>query len=167
MIKKMNTVAAAINKPAAPAIAGKYLTFTLGAEGYGLPALKVREIIRHVPPTVVPQLPEHIRGVINLRGKIIPVVDLRLKLGFPAGTPDERTCIVVVQVQSGTQGVSVTGMIVDGVEEVVQITMNEIEPAPDFGAGLDTVSILGIAKMKDGVKTLLNIDHVLAATAKN
>jgi purine-binding chemotaxis protein CheW len=147
----------------ATSLMGKYLTFQLGRECYGFPVLKVREIIRYVTPTLVPQLPEHVKGVINLRGKIIPVVDLRLKFGFPADVASDHVCIVVVQVASASGRTTVMGMVVDGVEEVIQVSTQEIEPAPDFGIGLDTKYILGMAKIRGTVKTLLDMDQLLTA----
>jgi purine-binding chemotaxis protein CheW len=152
------------SEPAASALAGKYLTFMLGDESYGLPVLKVREIIRFMAPTLVPQMPGYIRGVINLRGKVIPVVDLRLKFGLPIADTGERTCIVVVQVESAARLKILTGLVVDGVEEVTQVAAQEIEETPDFGSALDTEYILGMAKLKGKVKTLLDIDKVLLAT---
>jgi purine-binding chemotaxis protein CheW len=153
------------DEPLVPApvasLTGKYLTFQLGRECYGFPVLKVREIIRYVAPTVVAQLPEHVKGVINLRGKIVPVVDLRLKFGFPADVTSDHVCIVVVQIATATGRPAVMGMVVDGVEEVVQVSTQEIEPAPDFGAGLDTQYILGMAKIRGTVKTLLDMDKLL------
>lgn len=148
--------------PSAP-LTGKYLTFKLGQECYGFPVLKIREIIRYAAPTLVPQLPEHVKGVINLRGKIIPVLDLRLKFGFPADVAGEHVCIVVVQITLATGRPTVMGMVVDGVEEVVQIAAQEIEPAPDFGVGVDTEYILGMAKIRGAVKTLLDMDKLLTA----
>jgi purine-binding chemotaxis protein CheW len=147
----------------ATSLTGKYLTFQLGRECYGFPVLKVREIIRYVTPTQVPQVPEHVKGVINLRGKIVPVVDLRLKFGFPADVTSDHVCIVVVQIASASGRTTVTGMVVDGVEEVIQVSTQEIEPAPDFGIGLDTKYILGMAKIRGTVKTLLDMDKLLTA----
>ena len=146
----------------AQALAGKYLTFCLGPESYGLPVIKVREIIRFLAPTHVPQLPEHVEGVINLRGKIIPVINLRRKFGRPAGDATERTCTVVVQIAALSQAVSLIGLVVDGVEEVVQISAQDIEPAPEFGPGTDTHHILGMAKVKGAIKTLLNLDRIIS-----
>jgi purine-binding chemotaxis protein CheW len=140
--------------------AGKYLTFALGNESYGVTVLKVREIIRLQPLTPVPQMPPYIKGVLNLRGKIVPVIDLRVKFGFTDIKNDEHTCIVVVQI--GGAGGLITGLIVDAVEEVVQITGDEIEPAPDFGASVDTQYILGMAKIKGAVKILVHIDRVVS-----
>ncbi len=159
--------AVAVNSAAVSAAspAGKYLTFQLGQESYGFPVLKVREIIRYTTPTLVPQLPQHVKGVINLRGKVIPVVDLRLKFGFPASVTNERVCIVVVQIEGLTGNKTVMGMVVDGVEEVIQIAAQEIEAAPDFGSHFDTQFILGMAKIRGTVKTLLDIDRVLTAEA--
>ncbi len=141
--------------------AGKYLTVALDNESYGVAVLKVREIIRMQKITPVPQMPEFVKGVINLRGRVIPIIDLRVKFGLKAAFA-ERTCIVVVQVKvSATQNVQM-GLIVDSVEEVVNLAGNEIEPTPDFGTRIDTGYILGMAKIKGTVKTLLDIDRVVA-----
>lgn len=145
------------------ALAGKYLTFVLGKESYGVAVLKIREIIRMQDITLVPQMPDYIKGVINLRGKIIPVVDLRLKFCLSKAETTERTCIVVVQVSLPSRSSLAMGMVVDAVEEVINIGAGDIEETPDFGAKLDTEYILGMAKIKGAVKTLLDIDKVVAA----
>lgn len=145
------------------ALAGKYLTFTLGRESYGVPVLKVREIIRLVQITAVPQMPPYVRGVINLRGKIIPVMDLRLKFALAQAETTERTCIIVVQVTGPSGSKPHIGLIVDGVEEVSSIAAADIEPTPDFGSSLNTSYLLGMAKVAGAVKALLDIDRVVAA----
>jgi purine-binding chemotaxis protein CheW len=142
-------------------LAGKYLTVVLDREAYGIAVLKVREIIRMQKITPVPQVPEFVKGVINLRGRVIPIVDLRTKFGLKAEFAD-RTCIVVVQVKLPTEQVVQMGLIVDSVEEVVTLNANEIEPTPDFGTRIDTSYLLGMAKVKGQVKTLLDIDRVVA-----
>ena len=142
-------------------LAGKYLTFVLAEEAYGIPVLKVREIIRLTAITTVPQMPGYIRGVINLRGKIIPVMDLRLRFGFAAAANTEQNCIVVVQVKNLTGGATAMGLVVDAVEEVAQLAAADIEETPDFGAQVDTEYILGMAKVKGAVKALLDIDKVI------
>ncbi len=144
--------------------AGKYLTVLLESESYGIAVLKVREIIRQQKVTPVPQLPEFVRGVINLRGRVVPVVDLRLKFKIPAGFT-ERTCIVVVQVSTQAGPPIHMGLIVDSVEEVVTLSGEEIEATPDFGSRVDTSYLLGMAKVKGSVKMLLDIDRVIAADA--
>ena len=144
------------------ALAGKYLTVVLDNEAYGIAVLKVREIIRLQKITPVPQMPDYVKGVINLRGRVIPVVDLRAKFNLKAEFA-ERTCIVVVQVRLPSDQVVHMGLIVDSVEEVVTLTAGEIEPTPDFGAQVDTTYLLGMAKVKGQVKTLLDIDRVVAA----
>ncbi len=144
-----------------PTLAGKYLIIVLDNEGYGIAVLKVREIIRVQKITPVPQMPNYVKGVINLRGRVIPIVDLRLKFGLKAEFT-ERTCIVVVQVKLTADQSVQMGLIVDSVEEVVVLTPEVIAPTPDFGARLDTAYILGMAKVKDQVKTLLDIDRVVA-----
>jgi purine-binding chemotaxis protein CheW len=139
---------------------GKYLTFTLAAEDYGLEILKVREIIGMMDITAVPQTPEYVKGVINLRGRVIPVIDLRLKFGLEEAEYGERTCIIVVEVQSQAGSVQM-GVVVDSVSEVLNINGDDIEPPPSFGARLKTQYILGIAKAKGTIKILLDIDRVL------
>ena len=152
-------------QPAAAAVAtdpraGKYLTFTLGKEEFGIQVLRVKEIMGVQDITAVPGTPAHLKGVLNLRGKIIPVVDLRLKFDLPEAPFTQTTCIVVVQVvQAGEQGM--IGLIVDGVCEVLNLNGTEIEDAPDFGEGVDTPFVLGIAKTKTGVKILLKIEDIL------
>ena len=146
--------------------AGKYLTFLLGHESYGISVLKVREIIRLMDITSVPQMPPYVKGVINLRGKVVPIIDLRIKFALANTESSERTCIVVVQVKTQAATSAFMGFIVDGVEEVVNFGVNEIEPTPDFGSKLDTNYILGMAKVRGKVKTLLDIDCVLTSEAK-
>jgi purine-binding chemotaxis protein CheW len=150
---------------AARNLTGKYLTFTLQNESYGIEVLKVREIIRHITITVVPQMPAYIRGVINLRGKIIPVMDLRLRFGFSNVANSDQTCIVVVQVQLPDGKSTPMGMVVDGVEEVITFNAADIEKTPDFGGQIAADYILGMAKVKGVVKVLLDIDRVVGADA--
>lgn len=139
---------------------GKYLTFTLAQEQYGIGILKIKEIIGMMPITTVPRTPVFVRGVINLRGKVIPVIDLRLKFDMEKSDYDERTCIIVVEIDSDEMTVLI-GIIVDSVSEVLNIQKSDIEPTPGFGSALDTDYILGMAKMDGGVKILLDIDKVL------
>jgi purine-binding chemotaxis protein CheW len=146
-------------------LAGKYLTFDLHGESYGVNVLRIREIIRLTSITTVPQMPGYVRGVINLRGKIIPVMDLRLRFGFPESANSEHTCIMVVQVNLADGKSTQMGLIVDGVEEVLNIAAGEIEETPSFGSALSTECILGMAKIKGKVKTLLDIDRVMSAEA--
>ncbi|MFH0880454.1 MAG: chemotaxis protein CheW [Lentisphaerota bacterium] len=141
--------------------AGKYLTFKIAAEEYGIEILKVQEIIKSMDITKIPRTPGYVRGVINLRGKVIPVVDLRMKFGMESQTATEKTCIVVAQVATGSSTVT-TGLVVDEVSEVLDIAGQEIEACPSFGAEVDTQFILGMAKTRSGVKILLDIDRVMA-----
>jgi purine-binding chemotaxis protein CheW len=134
-------------------LAGKYLTFALADEEYGLPVLKVREIIKLLDITAVPQAPHHVKGVINLRGKVIPVVDLRLKFGFAPQDYDERTCIIVVEVALQSSTVMM-GVVVDAVSEVLTIAASEIEEAPDFGEHVNTEFMKGVAKIKGRVASM-------------
>jgi len=157
----MSTATAAAPVTSTSSLAGKYLTVVLENEAYGIAVLKVREIIRMQKITPVPQMPAFVKGVINLRGRVIPVVDLRVKFGVKAEFA-ERTCIVVVQVKLPTEQTVQMGLIVDSVEEVVTLAANEIEPTPDFGARISTEYLLGMAKVKGAVKTLLDIDRVVA-----
>jgi purine-binding chemotaxis protein CheW len=152
---------AASSTPARSPLAGKYLTVVLENEAYGIGVLKVREIIRMQKITPVPQMPAFVKGVINLRGRVIPVVDLRVKFGLKAEFA-ERTCIVVVQVKLQSEQTVQMGLIVDSVEEVVTLNASEIEPTPDFGTKISTDYLLGMAKVKGAVKTLLDIDRVVA-----
>ncbi|SHJ91860.1 purine-binding chemotaxis protein CheW [Desulfatibacillum alkenivorans DSM 16219] len=141
---------------------GKYLTFTLAEEEYGIGILKIREIIGMMPVTTVPQTPDFVKGVINLRGKVIPIVDLRLRFGMGSMEYTERTCIIVVEIASENVTVQI-GIVVDSVSEVLNIRAEDIEPPPTFGTKLNTEFILGMAKMEGGVKILLHIDQVLSA----
>ncbi len=139
---------------------GKYLVFQLGAEEFGIRVLKVREIMGVQQITAVPQTPAHVRGVINLRGKLVPVVDLRLKFGMPEAQYTPRTCIVVVEV-CGETGPMWMGAVVDGVAEVLNLAAADIEETPDFGRGAAAPYLLGMAKVKGKVKILLEIDSVM------
>ena len=141
-------------------LAGKYLTFSLGDEEYGVGILSVREIIGVMDITAVPHTPSYIKGVINLRGRVIPILDLRLKFEMEPQDYNERTCIIVVEVQGQSAPVQV-GMVVDSVSEVLNIVSEEIEPPPSLGSGEDTDNILGMAKIKGAVKILLQIERVV------
>lgn len=142
--------------------AGKYLSFQLGKEEYGIQVLKVREIVKIQHITEVPDTPPEVRGVINLRGKVIPVIDLRLKFGLPEVEYGQRTCIIVVELQGSSQGPM--GIIVDEVSEVLNLQSSDIQDTPDFGRGVEMPYLLGMARVKDKVKILLDIDQVLAAS---
>jgi purine-binding chemotaxis protein CheW len=140
--------------------AGKYLTFILGREEFGIQVLRVKEIMGIQDITAVPGTPPHLKGVLNLRGKIIPVVDLRLKFAFPDAPFTQTTCIIVVQLTQEGESAMI-GLIVDGVSEVLNLSGSDIEDAPDFGEGVETPFVLGIAKFKGTVKILLKIEDVL------
>ncbi len=140
---------------------GKYLTFTLANEDYGIGILKIKEIIGMMPITSVPRTPDFVKGVVNLRGKVIPVVDLRLKFGMPEIDYTERTCIIVVEI-SGQSGAVKIGIVVDAVSEVLNIKGEDIENTPVFGTRVNTDYILGMAKTGGCVKILLDIDKVLS-----
>lgn len=145
-------------------LAGKYLTFILDNEEYGIALLKVKEIIGMMPITSVPQTPEYVKGVINLRGKVIPVTDLRLRFEMLAAEYNERTCIIVVEIQGEETTIQV-GIVVDAVSEVMNIKAEEVEEAPSFGTKVETDYILGMANMEGQVKILLDIDRVLTSEA--
>ena len=147
-------------RKAVRAAAGKYLTFKLTGEEYGLEILKVQEIIGMMHVTAIPRTPDWVRGVINLRGKVIPVIDLRTKFAMQAKGDDERTCIIVVQI-GGEWGQVTMGTLVDEVSEVLDIVDDQIEAAPSFGKAVKTDFILGMGKVNDKVVTLLDIDGVL------
>lgn len=142
---------------------GKYLTFTLASEEYGIGILKIKEIIGMIPITSVPKTPEFVKGVINLRGKVIPVVDLRLKFGMESIDYTERTCIIIVEV-AGQSGKVMMGIVVDAVSEVLNIKSDEIDETPRFGMTLNTDYILGMAKSEKSVKILLDIDQILTTS---
>lgn len=142
-------------------LAGKYLTVLLAHESYGISVVKVREIIRFTQITSVPQMPVYVKGVINLRGRVIPVVDLRLKFGLPDAMA-ERTCIVVVEVNRHDGRLMPMGLVVDTVDEVANIAASDIEPTPHLGTTVDTSYLVGVAKVKGQVKLLLDIDRVVA-----
>jgi purine-binding chemotaxis protein CheW len=141
---------------------GKYLTFSLGGEEYGIGILKVKEIIGMMTITPVPQTPSFVKGVINLRGKVIPVIDLRLRFAMETTAYTERTCIIVVEIR-GEAGSVPMGIVVDAVSEVLNIRAADIEDTPTFGVKLNTDFILGMAKTEGGVKILLDIDKVLGS----
>lgn len=152
----MTATVETINNSETSTLEGKYLTFVLNHEEYGLEILKVREIIGLMDITPVPQTPSFIKGIINLRGKVIPVVDLRLKFGMPEAEYTKETCIIVVNIESRLMGI-----IVDTVSEVLDINAKDIEPIPSLGGGIKTDFILGMGKIKGKVKILLDIDRVL------
>lgn len=151
-----------LEAPAAKQRGGKYLVFHLGREEFGVHVLKVREIMGLQEITAVPQTSSFVKGVINLRGKVIPVIDLRLKFGLEPSEYTQRTCIIVVQV-AAEAGPTQMGAVVDGVSEVLTIQESEIEDTPEFGAEVDMPYILGMAKVKGKVKILLDIDQVLSS----
>ena len=140
--------------------AGKYLTFKLGPEDFGIGILKVQEIIGMLAVTRMPRTPAYVRGVVNLRGKVIPVLDLRLKFGMETREDTERTCIIVVQLQSS--GAEITmGIIVDEVSEVLDVAATQIEPPPSFGSSVDVSFIMGMGKVGQKVVQLLDADRIL------
>jgi len=144
--------------------AGKYLTFALGKEEYGLEILKVREIIGYMEITSVPRTAHYVRGVINLRGQVITVIDLRAKFAMPEIERTDATCIIVVETRQKDRKLS-TGLIVDRVSEVLNIPPDAIEPSPSLGDDVSTECLLGMAKIGDAVKILLDIDRVLESGA--
>lgn len=158
----MSTATASGDGARAKSRAGKYLTFALGREEYGLEILKVREIIGYMDITAVPRTPPYVKGVINLRGQVIAVMDLRAKFGMEPAERTDQTCIVVVEIRVGDRNLS-TGLIVDRVSEVLDIAAENIEDPPAFDASVSTEFILGMGKIGESVKILLDIDKVLSA----
>jgi purine-binding chemotaxis protein CheW len=140
---------------------GKYLTFALAREEYGLEILKVREIIGYMNITAIPQTPSYVKGVINLRGQVIPVIDLRAKFGMATMDVTEETCIIVVEITQKGRKFN-TGIVVDHVQEVLDIAGSNIEESPQFGSSVNTDFILGMGKVGESVKILLDIDKVLS-----
>lgn len=141
-------------------VEGKYLTFRLGREEYGVEILKVREIVAMMEITAVPLTALHIRGVVNLRGKIIPVVDMRKKFHLPEAAAGRDTCIITVMVQ-GKEGDALTGLLVDGVNEVVQVAASDVEPVPALGDDMKLDFVMGLSKIKNRVIVLLDMDKVM------
>ncbi len=146
------------DKKETSSVEGKFLTFVLGEEIYGIEILKAREIIGLMDITTVPQTPDYMKGVINLRGKVIPVIDLRMKFSMQEEAHTQETCVIVVEVNSTS-----IGIIVDSVSEVSDIGGGEIENAPKFGQNIDTSFIMGLGKVKDKIIILLDIDAVLSS----
>jgi len=143
------------------ALAGRYLLFSLAGESYAIEVGRTREIIRLTEITPLPQLPSFVRGVINLRSKIVPIVDLRAKFVLPPEEPSERTSIVVVHVKGASGAMVWIGFIVDAVDEVTHLPAGEIEPTPDFGMQVDTSYMRAMARTRKGVTTLLDVDHLV------
>jgi len=143
---------------------GKYLTFALGQEQYGIGILKVREIIGYVPITPMPRTPAYIKGVINLRGQVIPVLDLRLRFEMPAAEVTDQTCIIVVEVSLNNR-MHHAGLIVDRVQEVLYVEGKDIEQTPQLGVVVRADFILGIGKADNGIKVLLDIGRVVQSDA--
>jgi purine-binding chemotaxis protein CheW len=143
---------------------GKYLTFALGHEEYGLEILKVREIIGCTDITAVPHTPAYVKGVINLRGQVISVIDLRMRFAMPEAQRTDQTCIVVVEIKTDGRRICM-GIVVDRVSEVLNIPSSQIEDPPSFGVSIDTSFIMGMGKISGAVKILLNIDKILLTTA--
>jgi len=139
---------------------GNFLTFLLGEEVYGLPIKKAREIIGMMEITHIPRTQKYIKGVINLRGKIISIIDLRLKFGMDGTDYTERTCIIIIEVESGANQ-RLVGIVVDAVCEVLNIQKNEIDPAPDYETRIEREFIIGLGKMKDRVVLILDIEMIL------
>ncbi len=144
----------------------KYLTFALGEESYGIPILKVKEIIGMMAITHVPKLQDFMKGVINLRGKIIPIIDLRLKFGLPDRPYDDRTCIIVVEIDTGN-GLRTSGIVVDTVQEVIEIDENTIEPPPQYGTDIEQSFLKGLGKLKDRVVMILETEGILTTNELN
>ncbi|MCK5682385.1 purine-binding chemotaxis protein CheW [bacterium] len=139
----------------------KFLTFSLANEEYGINIMQIKEIIGMMPVTVLPQTPEYVKGVINLRGKVIPIIDLRCKFNLEQVNPTERTCIIVIETENDEQIQTLVGLIIDGVSEVVNLKREEIEAAPNMQGDFNKQLILGLAKCENGVKILLDIDKVI------
>lgn len=149
--------------PSVAGLAGKYLTFRMADEEYGLEIMKVQEIIGILPVTSIPKVPAYVRGVINLRGRIIPTIDLRSKFGLPQVEDTDKTCIIVMELENKVGRIAM-GIIVDEVAEVMDFNEANIDGAPDFGNGLDASFVLGMGMVNGDVKILLDIDQVLTTT---
>ena len=151
--------------PALSNLAGKYLTFVLGEASYGIAVDRIREIIRMTEITAIPEMPHYIRGVINLRGKVIPVVDLRLRFRLGERQNAGRTCVIVTRVTLCSGDTMQVGKIVDAVEEVIHIDATSLEEPPHFDTRIQRGYLLAMAKIKGRVKILLNIDRVFSSAS--
>jgi purine-binding chemotaxis protein CheW len=163
------TAVASVTHAAPPSREGqglsrKYLTFVLGRSEYGIPVQKVREIIKAMEITTVPQVAPYVKGVINLRGKVIPVADLRIKFGLPEAEYTDRTCIIVVEMALRSS-VALVGVVVDTVSDVVSISTEEIEEAPEVGDQNGSGCVEALAKVKGAVKIIVNLDRLFGAEA--
>lgn len=162
----MNALAPSPSAAAAPALpgpagGGQYLTFSLQGEIYGLDILRVREIIEYTRPTTVPMMPAFVHGVINLRGNVVPVIDLAQRFGRTPTALHPRTCVVILEVQS-VEGAVAIGVLVDAVNAVLDLEADQIEPAPSFGTGLRQEFIRGMARTEAGFIILLDVSRVLS-----
>jgi purine-binding chemotaxis protein CheW len=140
--------------------AGKYLSFILGGEEYGVEIMKVQEINGLTKATRVPRMPDYVRGVVNLRGKVIPVIDLRSKFGMEQVEDTEKTCNIVMQIEHDSE-ILTMGIVVDDVSEVLNISSEQIDPPPAFGSGVELDFITGMGKLEESVVILLDIDKIL------
>lgn len=138
----------------------QYLTFMLGGDAYAIGILSIKEIIEYTPMTEVPLMPTCVRGVINLRGAVVPVMDLQVRFAQPASPVTKRTCIVIVELAS-PEGDQVMGVVVDAVNEVLDIDASDIEPPPAFGTAIRSDFISGMGKVRGKFVILLNVDCVL------
>lgn len=145
---------------AASMIAGKYLTFRLGAEEYGVEIMKVQEIIGLLPVTQVPRVPHYVRGIVNLRGRVVPTIDLRAKFGMPAVADSGKTCIIVVEIGTASGKLSL-GLVVDEVADVLHIDGNSADHVSHFAGNIQMDYVLGVGLVNGGVKILLDIDKVM------
>ncbi len=146
-----------------PELAGKYITFELDNEMYGIRLTNIREIIGMTKITAIPRAPEFVLGVINIRGKVLPVIDLRIRFGLPVKEITDRTPIIVCDVDENDSSIRV-GVIVDSVSEVLQVHNEDVEEAPSFGLNIDTKFISGMSKADDKVQTLINIGYVITSS---
>ena len=144
--------------PANAAVAGEFLTFTLGQEEYGVDILKVQEIRGYDQVTSIANSPAFIKGVINLRGAIVPIVDLRIKFNLPSVTYDPFTVVIILNVLN-----RIVGIVVDSVSDVLALTPNEIKPAPEFGGSFDTQYLMGLATVEERMLILVNIEQLMSS----
>lgn len=140
----------------------QYVTFNLAEELFGVEVIRTREILSLVSITKVPQTPDYLLGVINVRGQVVPVVDMRIKLGLPAGAETEDTCIILIEIQLDNESI-IIGALVDAVREVLEIRSDQIEPSPKLGTRLKTEFIAGMGKLEEQFIILLNIDRIFNA----
>jgi len=142
-----------------PSMASEFLAFTLGQEEYGIDILKVQEIRGYENVTRIANSPEYLKGVVNLRGTIVPIIDMRIRFNLGAPTYDQFTVVIILNI-----GNTVVGMVVDSVSDVITLGLNDIKPAPDMGTTLSAGYLIGLGTIDDRMLILVDIDHLMSSS---